>query len=185
MNIGASQVTTTQRRRKGKPFDPGKDFRNSEIVPIEIDDPYALDPGVKAVAMRSTKDDPLGKLHSRRQIDDAQYHAGREFQNDFEIAERGPCAIDPGKEAVDGGRMPEPITERQQQAVERLNGAQRRLGADGSALIHAILIRRQTCAQVAQSRALTGEGWEKYFGKRFRECLDCLALFYGFAMERR
>jgi len=152
---------------------------------IIVDDPYAIEPGDKTVAMRSTLDDPLAKLHVRRQIDEAQYHAGRAFQYDFEVAERGPQAIDPSKEAVDGGRIPEPITEQQRKAVRRLNIANGRLGADGSALTHAILIGRQTCSQVAGARGLSGERWEKYFGMRFRECLDCLALVYGFAMEKR
>ena len=31
----------------------------------------------------------------RRQIDEAQYRAGRVFQRDWEIAERGARAIDP------------------------------------------------------------------------------------------
>lgn len=147
---------------------------------IEVDDPYEL--GAKTVAERNIKNDPLANLHARHQIDEAQYHAGRAFQHDFEIAERGPRAIDPSKEAVDGGRIPEPITEQQQKAVGRLNRAGRALGADGSGLIHAVLIGRQTCSQVAGARGLSGERWEKYFGMRFRECLECLAVVYGFAM---
>lgn len=185
--IGAAMTSKNIRRtgipatKKGKP--------NAEyplhMAPIIVDDPYGLDPGAKTVAMRNTRRDPLAALHSRKQIDEAQYHAGRAFQNDFEIAERGPRAIDPSKEAVDGGRMPEPITEQQRKAVMRLNGAERRLGADGSALAHAILIKGLTCSKVATSRGLSGERWERYFAIRFRECLDCLALVYGFAMEKR
>jgi hypothetical protein len=37
----------------------------------------------------------------------------RAFQFDWETAERGARAIDPTKEAVDGGQMPEPITDGQ------------------------------------------------------------------------
>jgi hypothetical protein len=47
-------------------------------------------------------------LHDRRQIDEAQYYAGRAFQRDFEACERGPCAIYPSKEAVDGGAFQNP-----------------------------------------------------------------------------
>jgi len=65
--------------------------------------------------------------------------------------------------------------------VMRLNRAERALGADGSALTHAVLIAGQTVSQVARSRGLAGERWEKYFGLRFRECLDRLAVVYGFA----
>lgn len=177
-------------RRKGKPFNPASPvhdrraqdlLRNAQVGAIEVDDPMGLEPGDKIAVLRSTRDDPLARLHDRKQIDEAQYHGGRSFQHDFETAERGPQAIDPSKEFVDGGRMPEPITEGQRKAVLRLNRAERKLGADGAALAHDVLIHGRTVSQVAQSRGLKGERWEKYFGLRFRECLNTLAVVYGFA----
>jgi len=42
-----------------------------------------------------------------------------------------------------------------------------------------------TMEQIAQRRALGGQRWLDYFARRFRECLDRLALIYGFATERR
>jgi hypothetical protein len=132
--------------------------------------------------LRSMRDDPLARLHDRGHIDEAQYHAGRSFQHDFEIAERGPQAIDPSKEFVDGGKLPEPITEQQRKAVMRLNRAEGKLGADGSALTHDVLIQGKTITVIALSRGLRGERWEKYFGMRFRECLETLAVVYGLAM---
>ena len=148
---------------------------------MEVDDPMALDPGDKIITVRNLRDDPLARLHDRRQIDEAQYQGGRAFQHDFETAERGPQAIDPSKEYVDGGRAPEPITEQQRKAVLRLNRANRELGCDGSALTHAVLIVGKTVSQISRDRGLPGERWEKYFGLRFRECLDRLAVLYGFA----
>ena len=68
---------------------------NAEVVAVEVDDPMALEPGDKIVALRSIRGDPLGWLHSHHQIDDAQYRGGRAFQNDWERAERGPQAVDP------------------------------------------------------------------------------------------
>jgi hypothetical protein len=181
--------TMARTRRKGKPYNPAavhdrrsQDLlRGAQVGALEVDDPMGLEPGDKIVVLRSTRDDPLARLHDRKQIDEAQYLGGRSFQNDFETAERGPQAIDPSKEYVDGGRLPEPITEAQRKAVMRLNLAERRLGADGSALAHSVLIAGMTVSQVARLRGLTGERWEKYFGLRFRECLDCLAVVYGFA----
>ena len=114
--------------------------RNAEVAAVEVDDPLALEPGEKIVTLRSLRNDPLGKLHSHRQIDEAQYQGGRAFQDDWEKAERGPQAVDPTREYVDGGRAREPITERQRKAVLRLNRAERELGADGSALVHEVLI---------------------------------------------
>ena len=84
---------------------------NAEVAAVEIDDPLALEPGEKIVALRSIRNDPLGRLHSHRQIDEAQYQGGRAFQNDWEKAERGPQAVDPTREYVDGVQKREPITE--------------------------------------------------------------------------
>src|SRR3954465_11506205 len=80
--------------------------RNAEVIAVEIDDPLALEPGEKIVVLRSVRNDPLGRLHAHHQIDDAQYRGGRAFQNDWERAERGPQAIDPAREYVDGARPP-------------------------------------------------------------------------------
>ena len=84
--------------------------RNSEVAAVEVDDPLALEPGEKIVTLRSLRNDPLGRLHSHHQIDEAQYQGGRAFQDDWEKAERGPQAVDPTREYVDGGRPREPIT---------------------------------------------------------------------------
>jgi hypothetical protein len=177
------------RRRKKQPHNPAHDRRATElhhtviVDVIEVDNPLAVEPGDKIAVVRNLRDDPLGRLQSRRQIDDAQFHGGRAFQYDFETAERGPRAIDPSKEAVDGGLMPEAITEGQRKAAIRLAGVYRKLGQDGSSLIHAVLIHGSTIAGVANSRGYDGRRWEEYFGMRFRECLDTLAKFYGFANE--
>ena len=70
-------------------------------------------------------------------------------------------------------------------ASARLNRAERELGADGSVLVHDILIQGMTMEQVGQRRGLRTQRWHDYFARRFRECLDRLALIYGFATERR
>jgi hypothetical protein len=123
-------------------------------------------------------------LHSHHQIDDAQYRGGRAFQNDWERAERGPQAVDPSREYVDGVQRREPITEGQRNAVMRLNRAERELGADGSALVHDVLIQGMTMLQVAERRGLHSQRWRDYFSRRFQECLDRLALVYGFATQK-
>lgn len=155
--------------------------RNAEVASVEIDNPLALEPGEKIVALRSTRNDPLGRLHSHHQIDEAQYQGGRAFQSDWEKAERGPRAVDPTREYVDGGQRREPITESQRKAVLRLNRAERELGADGSALVHEVLIQGMTMEQFGQRRGLSTQRSKDYFSRRLRECLDRLALIYGFA----
>src|SRR3979490_1424136 len=142
-------------------------LRNAEVAAIEVDDPLALEPGEKIVTLRSLRNDPLGRLHSHRQIDEAQFQGGRAFQDDWEKAERGPQAVDPTREYVDGARAREPITERQRKAVLQLNRATRELGADGSTLVHEILIMGMTMDQVGQRRGLGGQRWIDYFARRF------------------
>jgi hypothetical protein len=158
--------------------------RNAEVAAVEVDDPLALEPGEKIVTLRSIRNDPLGRLHSHRQIDEAQYQGGRAFQHDWEKAERGPQAVDPSREYVDGVRTREPITEAQRKAVLRLNRAERELGADGSALVHDVLVQGMTMEQIGQRRGLRTQRWKDYFSRRFCECLDRLALIYGFATKR-
>ncbi|SFJ79995.1 hypothetical protein [Bradyrhizobium sp. cf659] len=164
------------RRSREVPF-------NAEVAEVEIDNPLALDPGEKIMAIRSIRSDPLGRLHSHHQIDEAQYRGGRAFQNDWERAERGPQAMDPTREYVDGARTREPVTESQRQAVLRLNRVERELGTDGAALVHDVLVLGLTMDQIGQRRAVRTQRWNDYFARRFRECLDRLALIYGFATE--
>ena len=66
----------------------------------------------------------------------------------------------------------------------RLNRAERELWADGSALVHEVLILGMTKQQIGQRRGVRGQRWIDYFARQFRECLDRLALIYGFATER-
>ena len=181
------------RAKRNKPYNPAKIhdrrsrdlLRNADVAAVEVDDPLGLDPGDKIVTLRSLRNDPLGRLHSHRQIDEAQYQGGRAFQNDWEKAERGPQAVDPSREYVDGGQFREPITEGQRKAVLRLNRVERELGADGSALVHDVLVLGLTMDQIGQRRAVRTQRWNDYFARRFRECLDRLALVYGFATQKR
>ena len=92
------------RTKRNKPHNPARAHdrrsrdlpRNAEVATIEVDNPLALEPGEKIVALRSIRNDPLGRLHSHRQIDEAQYQGGRAFQDDWEQAERGPRAVEGG-----------------------------------------------------------------------------------------
>jgi hypothetical protein len=86
---------------------------------------------------------------------------------------------------VDGGLRREPITEGQRQATLRLNRAEHELGADGSALVHDVLILGMTMEQVGQRRGLRTQRWQEYFARRLKECLDRLALMYGLATASR
>ncbi|MGV7217124.1 hypothetical protein [Bradyrhizobium sp. UFLA05-112] len=156
---------------------------HAEVAEIEVDDPLGLDPGEKIIALRSIRNDPLGRLHAHHQIDEAQYRGGRAFQNDWEKAERGPQAVDPSREYVDGTLGREPVTESQRKAVLRLNRVERELGTDGAALVHDVLVLGLTMEQVGERRAVRSQRWNDYFSKRLQECLDRLAQVYGFATD--
>ena len=180
------------RPKRNKPFDPSAPvphdrratdlLRNAMVSPILVDDP--MEPGGQLVVMRSTRDDPLAGLHARHHIDEAQYQAGRAFQFDFETVERPAQAVDPSKPYVDCSRNPQPLSDAFSRSLVRLNRAHRELGQDGAKITQDVLIGRKTYSQIAASRGYTGERWERYFGMRFHECLNCLALVYGFVMER-
>jgi hypothetical protein len=184
--------------RTGRPYDPARDGpqasdrvhdrrardinrgTSGHIVEVEIDDPYEA--GARIGAVRSVRDDPLADQLARGHIDEAQFLAGRQFQKDFGIAERGPRAI-ALSEAVDGGLPAETLTDAQLKATKALSRAYGALGRDGATLAHDMLIRSMTLRQISIARGMPGREWERYLGRRISEVLNCLAVVYGFASE--
>jgi GNAT superfamily N-acetyltransferase len=177
------------RTRKRTPYDPSKahDRRATEsnrgianhLTPKEVDDPF--EQGAKIIVMRNLRNDPLGGMHARRTIDEAQYEAGRTYQDCFEIAQGHQQACDPSQPYVDQSFRHRGVSVTLSEAYKRLNAANKKLGQNGAALIMDVLITGLTIAQVAEKRGLGGELELKYLGKRFRECLDTLAFVYEFA----
>lgn len=158
---------------------------NSRVAVAIVDDPYSQ-VGEKIQVIRSIRNDPLAALHSRRQIDDAQMTAGRKWQALYEGAEVGSIrAIDPGKEAVDGGGIIEPITDHQIKSLRGLKESKQALGMEGYILVRDILAESLTMAQAAQKRGMGTEPEVKYIGRRFRECLETLAILWGLAGAAR
>lgn len=147
-----------------------------EYLPWEVADPYESNDTI--VVIRNIRSDPLGRLHAHHQIDEAQYHAGRAFQWDWELAERGARAIDPTREAVDGRQLPEPLTDQQAEARSRLIRIRGVIGRPMYRLAHAVLIEGQTMEQYAKERTQ----WVlRYYGRFFQHVLDELAREYGLA----
>jgi hypothetical protein len=121
-------------------------------------------------------------MKARRQIDQCDYVAGRHWQAAWENAEIGGVrAIDPSKEAVDGGRLPEVLTDLQRRAVVDLKIARETLGLWGDDLIRDVLGRCMSIQQAAIMRGLNNEANRKYTGQRFRECLSSLAHRFGYS----
>jgi hypothetical protein len=119
------------------------------------------------------------------QIDEAQYRGGRAFQNDWERAERGPAGGRSEQRICRRCAGPRADHRRPAKVALRLNRIERELGADGSALVHKVLVDGMTMELVGQRRGLATQRWKDYFSRRFQECLDRLALIYGFATEQR
>jgi hypothetical protein len=83
--------------------------------------------------------------------------------------------MDPGKEPVDGrGAFVEPITDQQLRAGRKLVFVRDVLGKVGYDLCRAVLAERVPMEQVAAWHGPVTEITLKYFGKRFRECLQTL-----------
>jgi hypothetical protein len=159
---------------------------NSIVAPAIVDDPMGLNPGDKITVLRSLRDDPLAAMRASGQIDDVLYLAGRGWQRDWDLAQIGGVqAVDPSKEYVDGGQPKDPLCEVQIRASEAIRMATRALGLEGSALIHDVLGAGMTLRVAADRRGATAEREWRYIGRRFRECLETLAVEQGLAMKKR
>ncbi len=154
---------------------------NSVVAPVVADDPY--EPGAKITVLRSLRNDPLAAMHNAKQIDQAQYIAGRHWQRAYELAEVGGArAIDPTKEAVDGGGIAQAtITDAQIRAFGDLARAMTALGQEGEGLVRDFLGHCWTLRDVAARRGAHTERERSYVGWRVRECLNTLAVEFGYA----
>jgi hypothetical protein len=151
---------------------------------VVIENPLATAHGEnkKRESIRSLRDDPLAGMHSRGQIDEAMFYAGRTWQMHHENSEiGGVSAIDTTKDAVDGGRIPEPISDRQIRAFKQLRLADEALGYQGKMLIRKVLGERKSVQEYSMGLGLTSEREFNYMSRRLRECLDTLAELWGFA----
>lgn len=156
---------------------------NAQVAIAIVDDPYSR-VGEKLVVTRSIRDDILAGMLARKQIDEAQYMAGRHYQRCAEKCEIGGVqAIDPSKEAVDGGRMREAITDPQIRAFKDMADAHRLLGGDMARLMAFVLTRHIGIREYAESQGLhTSYGW-KAMGRSFRDGLEKWAVLWGYAMK--
>ena len=92
------------------------------------------------------------------------------------------------KDPVDGsGPTPDPITDLQRKAILELEGAAGVLGKAGEALIRDVLGNRLFMYDIAIKYGHADSDGEpnrtamEYYGRRLRECLETLAVFFGLA----
>jgi hypothetical protein len=156
---------------------------HGDVAPITVDDPH--EQGAQIVVMRSLRDDPLGALHASHQIDEVQYLAGRHWQKAYELAEIGGArAIDYSRAKVDGGGIPQAtVSDVQARAFNDLSNARKGLGDYGTSVVYDILACHLTVRECANRRMMTSEAELKYIGRRFRECLDHMAIIFGYCTK--
>lgn len=159
------------------------DLTHRDVAPIDVVDPY--EQTAKIRVLRSLRDDPLAALHAAGQIDQVQYVAGRHWQKAYEMAEIGGArGIDTTREYVDGGQIPQPtISDAQAMAFRDLSKARKALGDYGSAIVHDVLACHMTISECASRRMMTRERERLFIGSRFRECLDTMAVVFGYATD--
>lgn len=156
--------------------------RQATLVPVEVADPY--EPGAMLIAFKNAKADPLERLKQQQDIDEAQYQAGKAYERDLERAEIGNVkAIDPGKEAVDGGCMPEAVTEAQRRALVRLREAGRIMGMFAESVVRGVLQSNVSPSQLAIARGFATRREQLQYGWVFRRALEELTQVYGTATK--
>ena len=132
--------------------------------------------------IRALKDDPVGRMHSHHQIDEAQYKAARAFQEAADQATLGAVRrVDWTRTPVSGGTPPDPLPESRQKAMRWVRVAEeaavRRHGAEGLGLTRAVLCDRQSVEQTARLRGAESDREVWFWSRLFRRRLDVLA--YG------
>jgi hypothetical protein len=157
--------------------------KGARIAVVDVEDPY--EKGVQITVVRNLRDDPLAAMHNRRWIDHCQYMAGRRWQRLWELSQGHTVqAIDPSKDAVDGGQIAQStVTDTQIQASDELKEAMHALGMIGEKLVRDVLADCLSLQQCAVKRGQTSVRDSLAMGRRFRECLDTLAVVFGYAKD--
>jgi hypothetical protein len=141
-------------------------------------------PRVRAVAR--LKEDPLGRMLARHQVDRHQHLAGREYQQLYDATQVGLVrSVDLSKTKVSGGRYSDPLTDARQRSSRKLHGAddalRHRHGVEGLTLVRDVLCERRAVEQAGRLRGASND-WElRWFSILFRKCLSVLAVQFGFA----
>jgi hypothetical protein len=145
-------------------------------------------PRVRAIVR--LKEDPLGKLNARRQIDRPQFLGGREYQALFDKTQIGLVrSVDLSKTKVSGVQRFDPLTDERQRAGRKLHQADgvlmHRHGAEGLSMVHDVLCERRSIEYAGRLRGASTIRELHWFGVLFRKCLSVLAVQFGFANTTR
>jgi hypothetical protein len=134
--------------------------------------------------------DALGHMYARHQISEPQFQAGRRYQEHHDNAELGSIrSINLEKTRVSGGQFPEPVTERQRRAADKLRKIEGELrhheGITGVWLARVILAERHSPEAAARMAGAAGQREVRSWCWLFRRCLNTIAVATGLMSSTR
>src|SRR6516162_9299288 len=144
----------------------------------------------RSTVIVSLREDPIGRMHARRQVDEAQYSAARAYQRLYDCATIGNLSpADLLRPRVDGGRAPDPISAARMAAATRLRSVEGTLkdwhGHAGLSLTRCVLTGGKSVDKAARDFGASSEREARFWGLLFRKCLDVLAKALGFASSAK
>ena len=144
----------------------------------------------RSTVIVSLREDPIGRMHARRQVDEAQYSAARAYQRLYDCATIGNLSpADLLRPRVDGGQAPDPISAARMAAAKRLRSVEGTLkdwhGFAGLSLTRCVLTGGKSVDKTARDFGASSEREARFWGLLFRKCLDVLAKTLGFASSAK
>lgn len=176
-----------RRARQKSPLAPVHDRRATEltsgVIPAVSAVPCPSGDGTTISVIRNMRGDILAQMRDKEEINEHQFLAGRHWEGLWKRAEIGGVkAMDTTKEPVDGGGQNyEPLTDKQRMAVREMRRAEAALGLRGAVLVNLVLCRGWSITAIAEHMGAATKRDKLFYGRMFRDCLDVLAVEFGYA----
>lgn len=163
------------------------EYARASVTVIEVDNPlYNRAHGPDKTNQQhipvafNMRESYVGWLFARGLIDGGEKRAADKVRQAYErMGGAGASAIDYGREHVDGGHIAQTITDSHLLAAGVLRDALSWLGQEGYSLTMKLAAEGRWLAELSND-----ERRREFLGNRFRECLDTLAVNWGFKMRR-
>lgn len=138
--------------------------------------------------VQSLKNDPLGHMKARNQIDDAGFQAGREYQRCYVLTRIGSIrAVDMGATVTSSGNISGGLTDTQRHAAKLLARIDRLIvdehGREALLLIRDVLGECLPIELAARHRGAVSDRETRWWGRLFRKGLDVIAIGFGFVRQ--
>ena len=163
---------------------PGFDGK-FELAEASVQNPYDPRGGYEDV-VRNIRECPTDQMYARGQIDNAQEEAARLYRALVEASEGGSHGVvDTSYEPVD--RSPQrdsALTDRRRQAAQKLHEISAVVGKESEAMLRAIAgegVPVYVYTQRWTGRERPSDFEKKYIGRRYRDALTELAVFFRLA----